>query len=68
MNVKILFARIWGVIAIIFGSFFVFIGIYNFFKPDFTTENLLVYVPLIVFGFIFIFVGRFFLFTKMSDK
>ena len=68
MNVKILFARIWGVIAILFGLFFIFIGIYNFFKPGFTTEMLLVYVPLLVFGFIFIFAGRFFLFTKMNDK
>ena len=68
MNVKILFARIWGVIAILFGLFFIFIGIYNLFKLGFTTEELLINVLLLVFGFIFIFAGRFFLFTKMSDK
>ena len=68
MNVKILFARVWGVLAILFGLFFTFIAIYNFFKLGLTTENLVIYTALLLFGFLFIFLGRFFLFTKMSDK
>ena len=68
MNVKILFARVWGVLAILFGLFFTFIAIYNFFKLGFSTENLIIYMTVLGFGVLFIFLGRFFLFTKMSDK
>ena len=68
MNVKILFARVWGVLAILFGLFFTFIAIYNFFKLGLTTENLVIYTALLGFGVLFIFLGRFFLVTKMSDK
>ena len=68
MNVKILFARVWGVLAILFGLFFTVIAIYNFFKLGLTTENLLIYMVLLGFGVMFIFLGRFFLLTKMSDK
>ena len=68
MNVKILFARVWGVLAILFGLFFTFIAIYNFFKLSLTTETLVIYTALLGFGFLFIFLGRFFLVTKMSDK
>ena len=68
MNVKILFARVWGVLAILFGLFFTAIAIYNFFKLGLTTEKLLIYMVLLGFGVMFILLGRFFLFTKMSDK
>jgi hypothetical protein len=68
MNIKILFARVWGVLAMLFGLFFTFIAIYNFFKLGFTTENLVIYMALLGFGILFVFLGRFFLFTKMGGK
>ena len=68
MNLKILFARVWGALAILLGLFFAAIAIYNFFKPDLSTEELVVYIPLFGGGVIFVLLGRFFLFTKMSDK
>jgi len=68
MNVKILFARVWGVLAILFGLLFSVIAIYNFLKVGSTSEDLLIYIALFGGGVMFIFVGCFFLFTKMSDK
>ena len=64
----ILFARIWGVIAILFGLFFIVIAIDNLVRQGLSTYTILFNLALLAFAVLFILAGRFFLLTKMSDK
>ena len=63
----LIFARIWGVVAMLFGLFIILFNIYSVFMSQASVESNLIRVLAIVFGAGFILLGRFFLSTKMSS-
>ena len=62
----IIFARVWGVIAILFGLFLIATIIDSLVRQGFSSDMLLSIIFRLVFSALFIIAGRFFLQAKMS--
>jgi len=64
----ILFTRVWGIIAVLFGLFITFIAFHDVLSFQVSKEKILIKSLMLLFALGFIFLGRFFLKTKMTTS
>ena len=67
MDIRILFVRVWSIIAILLGLLLTFFAIKNIYVSNFTTDDLFLNIVLFGFGVVFILLGRFLVRLKMQS-
>jgi len=64
----IIFARVWGIIAILFGLFLIVTIIDSLARHSFSSDLILTVIVRLVFSALFILAGLFFLRVKLNTK